>query len=287
MLTQESNNNNKSAAPATATAATPTTKKLALNPNEFVKLRLKSTEFISPNTTRHRFELQSPEHETGLTVASCIVARAEVDGKTVTRPYTPISLNHQRGYMDLLVKSYPKPLGVMSRHIQSLRPGHDALEFKGPYPKIQYKANMKKKIGMIAGGTGITPMLQIIREVLSNPEDRTQISLIFANVTEADVLLKDELDALQYLYPEFKVYYTLDKPPRGWQQGTGYVTAEMIAKHLPTNKNNAPDDVLILVCGPKGMMEMVSGVKGAKDAQGELTGLLRDLGFTSGQVYKF
>ena len=37
---------------------------------------------------------------------------------------------------------------------------------------------------MIAGGTGITPMLQVIREILSNPEDKTEISLIFANQSE-------------------------------------------------------------------------------------------------------
>jgi predicted ferric reductase len=37
----------------------------------------------------------------------------------------------------------------------------DKVEVKGPFPKIAYTANMKKKIGMIAGGTGITPMLQV------------------------------------------------------------------------------------------------------------------------------
>ena len=258
-------------------------RKVALSPNEFRAFKLLSTEQVSPNTTRHRFLLQSPEHETGLTVASCIVAKADIEGKAVVRPYTPVSLNGQRGYVELLIKSYPKPGGVMSRHIQSLRPGVDSLEMKGPFKKIEYRSNMKKKIGMIAGGTGVTPMLQIIREVLSNPEDRTELSLIFANVSESDILLRAELDALAYLYPNFRVYYTLDKPPSGWTGGVGFVSEEMIRKKMPPPS----DDHLILVCGPKGLLEHVSGPKEQKDSQGPLLGLLRNLGYTELQVYKF
>lgn len=106
-------------------------KKIAFSPSEFRPFLLEKTEQLSSNTTRQRFALQSPEHETGLTVASCVVARAEIDGKQVVRPYTPISLNEQRGYVELLIKSYPAPGGLMSRHIQQLKPGTDTLEMKG------------------------------------------------------------------------------------------------------------------------------------------------------------
>jgi cytochrome-b5 reductase len=258
-------------------------KKIALSPSEFRPFKLQSTEQVSHNTTRQRFELQSPEHESGLTVASCIVARAEIDGKVVVRPYTPVSLNNQRGFIELIIKSYPVPGGIMSRHIQGLKPKVDSLEMKGPFKKVDYKPNMKKKIGMIAGGTGVTPMLQVIREILSNPEDLTEISLIFANVSEQDILLRSELDALAYLYPNFKVYYTLDKPPTGWTGGKGFVSSEMIKKHMPPPSN----DNLILVCGPKGLLEHICGAKEQKDQQGPLLGLLRDAGYHESQVYKF
>mmetsp|Transcript_20300 Transcript_20300/g.33195 ORF Transcript_20300/g.33195 Transcript_20300/m.33195 type:complete len:310 (-) Transcript_20300:41-970(-) len=254
----------------------------ALSPKEFREYKLASTEKLTHNTKMYRFELPSAQDQSGLTVASCLVARATVDGKKVVRPYTPVSLNHQRGYIDLLIKTYPKPGGLMSRHIDELQVG-DTLEMKGPFEKIPYKANMKKKIGMIAGGTGITPMLQIIREILSNPQDNTEVSLLFANVTEDDVLLRDELDALQYLYPSFKVYYTLDQPPRGWKMGKGFVSAEMIKNHLPS----ASDDCLMFICGPKGLVSLVAGEKGAKNSQGPLQGILEELGFTKEQVFKF
>ncbi|GBG27348.1 NADH-cytochrome b5 reductase-like protein [Hondaea fermentalgiana] len=256
--------------------------KQALSPKEFRSFKLLSVEQVSHNTKLLRFALPSDQHEAGLSVASCLVAKANIDGKNVIRPYTPVSLNHQRGYIDLLVKVYPQPGGVMSRHIDSLKPG-DELEMKGPFPKIPYKKNMVKKIGMVAGGTGITPMLQVIREVLSNPDDNTEISMIFANVTEKDILLRDELEALQYLYPSFKVYYTLDKPPSKWKGGEGFVTEEMIREHLPTPN----DDCKILVCGPKGLMDHVSGPKASKTDQGEVGGLCEKLGYNKDQVYKF
>ena len=63
----------------------------------------------------------------------------------------------------------------------------DTLEFKGPILKLPYKANEYEHIGMVAGGTGITPMLQVVDEVLANPADKTKISLVFGNQSEADM----------------------------------------------------------------------------------------------------
>lgn len=40
---------------------------------------------------------------------------------------------------------------------------------------------------MIAGGTGITPMFQIIKSSLADPTDRTQLALVYANVEEEDI----------------------------------------------------------------------------------------------------
>ncbi len=37
----------------------------------------------------------------------------------------------------------------------------DSIEVKGPLSKLPYTPNMKRAIGMLAGGTGITPMLQV------------------------------------------------------------------------------------------------------------------------------
>ena len=53
---------------------------------------------------------------------------------------------------------------------------------------------------MIAGGTGITPMYQVAKALLQDPQEYTTISLIYANLSEADILIKDELDKLASTY---------------------------------------------------------------------------------------
>lgn len=90
-------------------------------------------------------------------------------------------------------------------------------------------------------------MLQIIRAALKNPQDRTKISLIYANVNEEDILLRKELDELAHVHGEkrFKVYHVLNNPPPGWTGGVGFVSKEQIQERLP----GATEHAKILMCG--------------------------------------
>lgn len=105
---------------------------------------------------------------------------------------------------------------------------------------------------MIAGGTGFTPCLQIIRAALKDPNDQTSIDFIYANVNEEDILLRDELDRLARQHPEqFRVTYYLNNPPEGWKGEVGFVSKEVVKEKLP-----GPDEegIKILMCGPPPMM---------------------------------
>lgn len=77
----------------------------------------------------------------------------------------------------------------MSSFMHSLEVG-DRINVKGPFAKLAYTANMKKQVGMIAGGSGITPMLQVLHEILDNPNDETEVTLVYANQGEDDIILK-------------------------------------------------------------------------------------------------
>lgn len=109
-----------------------------------------------------------------------------------------------------------------------------SIQVRGPKGTFVYTPNMVRHFGMIAGGTGITPMLQIIRAIVrGRPDgDETQVDLIFANVTVQDILLKEDLDALVKQDTGIRVHYVLDNPPEGWTGGVGYVTADMITVGL-------------------------------------------------------
>ncbi len=168
--------------------------------------------------------------------------------RVAIRSYTPISDPDSLGYFELLVKTYPN--GTVSKYLSELKIG-DMVEVKGPKGSFEYDPKNTKQLGMIAGGTGITPMYQVIKHALSLPDDKTYFSLVYANVNEDDILLRLELDQLASSHPDrFKVYYTLDNPPSRWKEGSGFVTSEMITNHLP----RPAKDAKILICGPPPMV---------------------------------
>jgi cytochrome-b5 reductase len=176
--------------------------------------------------------LPTPNSILGLPIGQHISIGADIkqpDGTTkeIVRSYTPISGDHQPGYFDLLVKSYPT--GNISKHLASLAVGQ-AIKVRGPKGAFVYTPNMVRHFGMVAGGTGITPMLQVIRAIIRGRPtgDKTEVDLIFANVAPQDILLKEDLDQLAKEDSGFRVHYVLDKPPEGWTGGVGYVTADMV-----------------------------------------------------------
>ncbi|EFO18282.1 diaphorase [Loa loa] len=252
-----------------------TRKKLTLVDSEAIyPLALMQKEIVNHDTRRFRFKLPTNEHILGLPVGQHIHLSAKINGKLVVRPYTPVSSDDDKGYVDLMVKIYfsnvhPKfpDGGKMTQYLEKMEIG-ETINFRGPSGLIVYEGNgsfavkltkkaepksrMYKNIGMIAGGSGITPMLQIILAIVKVPEDPTKVSLIFANKDEADILLRDELDRLAADHPtKFRVWYTVDQAKPDWIYSTGFVNAEMIQKHLPRPGN----DTVILMCGPPPMIK--------------------------------
>lgn len=172
----------------------------------------------------------------------------------------------------------------MSTHLHDMREGQ-RLDIKGPLPKYPWSENKHDHIALVAGGTGITPMYQLTRAIFNNPNDKTKVTLIFGNVTEEDILLKKEFEHLENTYPQrFRAFYVLDKPPKEWVGGSGFITKELLKTVLPEPKS---DNIKVFVCGPPGLMNAISGNKKSPKDQGELTGALKELGYSPEQVYKF
>ncbi|CUM62718.1 uncharacterized protein PRCAT00000274001 [Priceomyces carsonii] len=230
-----------------------------LIPDQFQKFPLIQKTKVSHNSSIYRFGLPRPTDRLGLPIGQHISIGTIIDGKEVVRSYTPISTDDQLGHFDLLIKTYDK--GNISRHVESKEVG-DHVEIRGPKGFFTYKPNMVECFGMIAGGTGIAPMYQIISSVLRNPEDKTKIYLVYANITHDDILLIRELEALAENHPDqFKIHFVLNNPPEDWKGSVGFVTEEIMNKHLPKPTENTN----LLICGPP---PMVSAMKKAAQALG-------------------
>jgi len=153
----------------------------------------------------------------------------------------------------------------MSQHLESLKIG-DTVDVKGPIGKCFYsgpseltmlrgdaaQTRRTPSIAMMAGGVGITPLLAIIRKIFSNPADTTKVTLLFANQTENDIFLRAELEALEEKHPNFKLWYTLDRPPAHWTYSHGFINEEMIKGHL---WDGATPPSVFLICGPPPMVK--------------------------------
>ncbi|CAO3610486.1 unnamed protein product [Cunninghamella echinulata] len=220
---------------------------------------------INHNTSLYQFALPHSKDVLGLPVGKYISISINIDGKEVVRNYTPTSGNETKGYFDLIIKTYPT--GLVSNYISQLEIG-DKIDIQGPKGTYSYTPNVMKEIAMIAGGTGLTPMLPIIRSTLRNTQDKTKLTLIYANNTIDDILLKGELDRLERKYSDqFRVHHVLAIPPPTATAITtssptspskpllndysiGFVTKEVLARWLPSPSK----DIQLLLCGPPPMI---------------------------------
>jgi cytochrome-b5 reductase len=170
---------------------------------EFKDFPLIRKEILSHDTRKFSFGLPKG-HVLGLPTGQHISLRFKgADGKMVQRSYTPVTDNSSIGEVSLVVKVYKANVhpkfpegGKMSQHLDSLKIG-DAIEMKGPKGHMEYSKGGKffvKPLGkpkenrqasqiiMIAGGTGITPMLQILHFIFLNPGDpNVKVNLLYAN----------------------------------------------------------------------------------------------------------
>ncbi|TGJ84162.1 hypothetical protein E0Z10_g4604 [Xylaria hypoxylon] len=220
-----------------------------LHPTTFQTLPLVKKDLVAPNTYRLEFELPTPESVLGLPIGQHVAITANVDGQAVTRSYTPVSNNADRGTLELIIKCYPD--GKLTGGYLANLSIRDEVKFRGPKGAMRYRRGYCKRIGMLAGGSGITPMFQLIRAICEDERDTTEISLIYANRTEVDILLRSELEAFARKYPNnFKLYYILDSPSPDWQGGKGYVTKEIMAERFPV----VDTDSKAMICGPPGMV---------------------------------
>ncbi|CAI9535416.1 unnamed protein product [Staurois parvus] len=197
-----------------------------------------------------------------------------IKGNLVVRPYTPVSCD-EAGYVDFIVKIYfqdehpdfPEG-GKMSQYLENLSI-RDSIEVQGPRGLLEYEGKgyfaiqpnrrspaarkFVRQLGMIAGGTGLTPMLQLIQTILKDPEDETKCFLLFANKSEQDIILRHDLDKLQNEHSErFTLWFTVDNAHQDWEYSKGLIDSNMIREHLPP----PADDTFILLCGPPAMIKL-------------------------------
>jgi len=283
-----------------------------LEPKRWKKTRLVQKTVISRDSRIFRFALSHEDQLIGLPVGQHVFCRIKRVNKltgeteTVQRAYTPYSGNSQRGYLDILIKVYfpgetsatESPAfagGKMTMLLEQLPIGTDAddmtIELKGPLGHFTYLGQGQvqwkpahhtrtiRKLAMIAGGSGITPIWSTLKAIADehmtsgSPPAREpiQIWIVYGNRTEDDILIRKEMDELcSAMGGSLRIWHVLsleEKLTEEWKMGRGRVNIECMREHLPAPpplpaRDDELEDTLALVCGPPAMEKSVSAALG-------------------------
>jgi len=170
----------------------------------------------------------------------------EVGGIRTSRPYSISSSPNQVAYYDITVRRVGE--GFVSDYLLDEISIGDDLESTGPAGNFYYNPLFHgDDLVFLAGGSGITPFMSMIREVTDKNLNR-HIHLIYGCDSPDDVIFKEELNKRARLHKNFSWELIISNPPQGYRGNTGFITAELMKELL--------DDVstkTFYLCGPEVM----------------------------------
>ncbi|MDP3418383.1 ferric reductase-like transmembrane domain-containing protein [Falsiroseomonas sp.] len=141
-----------------------------------------------------------------------------------------------------------KELGDFTSRIGEVRPG-DPAWIDAPYGVFSIdRQKAAEGIVGIVGGVGITPMLSMLRSLAARG-DRRPVWLFYGNKGWEDVAYREELEALRARL-DLHLIHILEDPPEGWKGETGFVTREVLERHLPPEPR---PHLHCFLCGPTPM----------------------------------
>ncbi|GBG88332.1 hypothetical protein CBR_g46898, partial [Chara braunii] len=243
-----------------------------LLPTEFKSLPLIERYVPNKSCAVLKYALPSKNHMLGLLCGQYLAVRYRAqreDEEDVVQYYSPMTPADEYGHVELVIKHTMIAPGSMPDKMMKMALG-ETLDFAGPLGGFMYEPNMYSKLGMIAGGTGISPMMQIIRTVTRHPADSTHLSLLYGNAEEDDILCKEELMYIATTRENVDVHMFLERPPWRWTMGRGFITEQAIRERMPPPHSNSR----IIMCGPPIMMKVMKRT-------------LKKIGYPDYQLYVF
>jgi NAD(P)H-flavin reductase len=131
-------------------------------------------------------------------------------------------------------------------------------------------------------------MIQALHAILgSGPDDQKsstkEVTLLYGSRNKSDILGGDMLSSWSKIHEQFKYVDVLSHEPEdsAYEGLRGFIDREKIEMYLPPSSEG--EDVIIFVCGPPIMYELLCGPRNEK----EVTGILGELGYVPEQVFKF
>ncbi len=204
-------------------------------------------------------EFEHPdEHKLNYKAGQFLTLLPEINGEQVRRAYSLCTSPLVDARPAVTVKRVQG--GKVSNHLNDHLEAGQTLEVLEPMGMFtrQYNGTERNHLILLGGGSGITPLMSILKTTLS-AEPHSMISLIYANQNQESIIFKDQLEALQQKYPErVRVIHILEKAPLFWSKGyKGRINTKILKKILDKLPQLDPAQTEYFMCGPSGMMKQI------------------------------
>jgi len=217
-----------------------------LHPN---RLRLRISDIIEETPSTKTLRLVSadgclPPFQAGQYIALFV----EIDNVRTSRPYSISSPPNQLGYYDVTIRRFPG--GLVSNYLLDSIKGGDRLESSGPAGEFCHNPLFHSRTMVcLAGGSGITPFMSMIREIVECGLDRI-VYLVYGNRACDDVIFHEALEALSKRFDNIHYIPVIEKPPKRYRGRKGFLTGRLIQEVL-----GSLEDKTFYLCGPQAMYD--------------------------------
>ena len=181
----------------------------------------------------------------------------ELEGKEVRRSYSLFTSPFVDKDLGVTVKRVEG--GIMSNYLNDNLKAGDTLMVMQPMGNFtsEYKKDNKRHLIMFGGGSGITPLMSIIKSLMKE-EPESIVSLLYANRNIESIIFKEAFEKMQNNFEgRFHVIHILDDAPMNWQGPSGLLNHEMLEKLLERIPDWGIEKTTFIMCGPEGMMNNV------------------------------
>ena len=171
----------------------------------------------------------------------------EAGGIRTSRPYSIASSPTQTGYYEITVRRVEDGF-VSNVLLDELKPG-DRLQASSPAGNFHYNPLFHgNRLAFIAGGSGITPFMSMIREMADRNLDR-RLHLFYGSRVEEDVIYRQEIERIAEAHKNFTWDLVVSEPDPSFSGCRGFIDANLIGKKLEGT------DWTFFVCGPEAMYQ--------------------------------
>ncbi len=216
-----------------------------MNPKDWVICTISKVIVESPDTVTLRIQL--PEHESITFIPGQYIMFGFIDGEESNRTkfFSISSSPESQGWIEVTVKRE----GPFSTRMTKLQVG-DKVKIRGPIGHFVFKEDYKQDLVMIAGGTGLAPIMSMIRYII-NKGLPNKIKLLYSVRSPEYVIYKEELENLNK-NGNVKITLTMTRlqDNDNWNGHKGRIDREMIDANIEDFNNT-----LFFVCGPDKMID--------------------------------